>query len=660
MAQIEPQPNADATQRVPASTEPQIRLVFDRFQAFVDEYRPKISLGGFFLESSQPHPVGTRVSCEFQLTDGFRLCRAVGEVAWRRPTAGGPDRPAGMGVRFLALDDQGRELILKILEEQVKGGGEPFEVERVPADVVTESSPPEPREDPASTHPRQPPPQGPREDPASTHSRPAVVVPSALGSVGQAVAESVEPGVSAAAPPQTETAAPGADEFGAPWGQELPALPDDVIGSPLDADALATAYEDFDSDLSEAGFVSDKELLGLEAAELAVAPDEISFSDEALDEEAPTPSLDIPSFDTPSFEAPSLEAEAFGPAEPAVPDFDDVDVPLTAEPVEAGLGISDVDALIGDAGDLDSSISEWPEPVDADDEEPISHFGLPEPPSSGASSWSPAADDDRAWEGDDGDAEWEEEGESGLRSVWHRTQITLAESSGRFILILVLLVTVGAALIFKERILTWVGLGSPAAREVSAAPLTDPEKGRLPPTEEREPAAASQEPADLESAPSSGRPELIEVGAETTAETATAPPAPELRPPPVETAVANDEPPTSGVQDGRPATRVERITFDQAAEGTRVTVWLDGDLAAGRYDYQELSYDPRKEQLVISGIGTSFASTIDVGTLELDRIRTGLHAGNRLNLVFDLSSEHMTLAEIRSREDRLEILVRRR
>jgi uncharacterized protein (TIGR02266 family) len=621
MAQIEPQPRADATQRLPASSESQIRLVFDKFQGFVDEYRPKISLGGVFLESSQPQPVGTRVSCEFQLADGFRLCRAVGEVVWLRRAAAGPGRPAGMGVRFLALDDQGRELILRILEEQVKGGGEPFEVERVPPDGVT-GPPPAPREDPASTHPRRSPPAGPQEDPASTFSRPALV------------------------PAESPPAA--ADEFKAPWGQELPALPDDVIEPPLDGDALAAAYEDFDSDLSEAGFGADTDLLDLEAgpeAALSEAPDEISFSDEALDGESPAPSFDMPSFDAPGFDAPG---------------FEDVDMPLAAAPPEAGLGVSDVDAPLGDPAaellsDLGSASSPWPEPAAADDQEPVSRFGLPEPPSSRPTSWSAAADHGAAWERDDGDAEWEEERDSGLRGVLHRLQITLAESSGRFILILVLLLTVVAALIFEERILAWVGLGSPPVEEVSTAPLAAPEEEPPPAGDPAAGDPASAGPSESVAPGGASDPIEVEGGAETAAATPDLPP----RPAASETELPRDERPGADAP-LVPATRVERITYDQAAEGTRVTVWLDGGLTASRYEHDELTYAPRKEQLVLSGIGTPYASTVEVGTLELDRIRTGLHAGNRLNLVFDLSSEHMTLAELRARENRLEILVRRR
>lgn len=641
MVQIEPQPNADTTQRRPVGSEPKIRLVFDKFQAFVDEYRPKISLGGVFLESSQPHPVGTRVSCEFQLADGFRLCRAVGEVTWLRPTARGPGLPAGMGVRFVALDDQGRELILKILEEQVKSGGEPFEVERVPDDAVT-GPPPSPRGDPASTHPRRSPLPGPQEDPASTYSRPSVVV---------------------AAGPPPEAAA--AEEFKAPWGQELPEFPDDVIEPAVGEDVLATAYEDFDSDLSEAGFASDTDLLD----EVA---DELSFSDEALDDVPPVPSFDVPSFDAPSFGSGAvtgLEAEAFAPGES---DFDDMDLPLPdVEPVEAALDAAELDAADPDAGELDATFgdpselmkilgsagSARPEPAEAAVEEPVSQFGMPEPLSSTVSSWA-GTQAGRAWEGDHEDGGWEQDQDSTLRSGFHRVQLTVAESSGRFAVILGLLVVVVAALIFKEQVLAWVGLGSPPAREVSGAPLADPAEEPLP---------VAEGGADLDAAASEDRPEVIEVGSETTdgsettAATAFPSPLPPLRPARAEPGPGDERPASDGPAAVRArATRVERVTFDQAADGTWVTIWLDGSLAAGQYEHNELSYDPRKEQLVVSGIGTPFASTIDVGTLELDRIRTGLHAGNRLNLVFDLSSEHMTLAEIRSRDNRLEILVRRR
>ena len=82
----------------------QVQLRFEKFAAFVEEYRPKISLGGMFLETGNPKPLGSTISCEFKLTDGFKLCRALGEVVWIRRGDGGPAAPSRIGIRFEAID----------------------------------------------------------------------------------------------------------------------------------------------------------------------------------------------------------------------------------------------------------------------------------------------------------------------------------------------------------------------------------------------------------------------------------------------------------------------------------------------------------------------------------------------------------------------------
>ena len=120
----------------PTSDSP-VELRFEKFSAFVEGYAPYLSLGGMFLGTDDLRPVGSTVGFEVGLNDGFRLLQGVGQVIWVRLEDEGPERPAGMGVRFQALDDKGRELILKVIEERVRSGGEPFDVEVIPPGTVS-------------------------------------------------------------------------------------------------------------------------------------------------------------------------------------------------------------------------------------------------------------------------------------------------------------------------------------------------------------------------------------------------------------------------------------------------------------------------------------------------------------------------------------------
>ncbi|MEE8526616.1 MAG: PilZ domain-containing protein [Thermoanaerobaculia bacterium] len=236
-----PDPSRDSTaERQPES--PRVILRFEKFSSFVAEYASYLSLGGMFLATPDVQPVGQTVGFAIELTDGFRLVEGVGEVVWMRPRDGGPGNPAGMGLRFRALDENGRQLILKILEEQVRSGGAPFEVDELPADAIS------------------------------------------------------TPGAVPESPPQKEVGddrPPRPLEFDAPWGKELPTLPEEILedtGSLSEPSPSPAADESFR--------LAAEAALELESLpELsAPAPPELDDDDLALDPDDP-PVEDPPVFE---------------------------------------------------------------------------------------------------------------------------------------------------------------------------------------------------------------------------------------------------------------------------------------------------------------------------------------------------------------------------
>jgi uncharacterized protein (TIGR02266 family) len=92
-----------------------VSLKFKDFQGFVNEYLENISAGGMFIRTTVPPPVGTVFDFELTLEDYSRLVHGLGEVVWVRERDEGFDRPAGMGVRFLSLEPESRELIERLL-----------------------------------------------------------------------------------------------------------------------------------------------------------------------------------------------------------------------------------------------------------------------------------------------------------------------------------------------------------------------------------------------------------------------------------------------------------------------------------------------------------------------------------------------------------------
>jgi uncharacterized protein (TIGR02266 family) len=74
-----------------------------------------VSPGGMFLRLVDPEPVGSRLGFELSLPGCRQRVRGTGEVAWAREAYGGPGRPPGMAVRFLALEPEGAKALAELL-----------------------------------------------------------------------------------------------------------------------------------------------------------------------------------------------------------------------------------------------------------------------------------------------------------------------------------------------------------------------------------------------------------------------------------------------------------------------------------------------------------------------------------------------------------------
>ncbi len=122
------------SRRVPL--ERRITLKFQHRDGFVNEYAANISLKGMFITAWVPEPPGSVFLFEVQVADRQRLIHGVGEVVWVREAEEGPDRPAGMGVRFLKLDEESRAVIEEMVALHVSRGGQPFDPSQPPEGIV--------------------------------------------------------------------------------------------------------------------------------------------------------------------------------------------------------------------------------------------------------------------------------------------------------------------------------------------------------------------------------------------------------------------------------------------------------------------------------------------------------------------------------------------
>ncbi len=87
---------------------------------FVSQFAVNLSSGGMFIKSRKLYPKGTILSFEIQLQDGSRMLRGKGTVVWSRDASNTEGKPAGMGIKFNAMDKSSKSLLKKILASKAK------------------------------------------------------------------------------------------------------------------------------------------------------------------------------------------------------------------------------------------------------------------------------------------------------------------------------------------------------------------------------------------------------------------------------------------------------------------------------------------------------------------------------------------------------------
>ena len=91
-------------------------------EEFIEHHSHDVSSGGIFIKTSSPYPPGTLLKFEIRIQDEQTVLSGVGRVVWKRePDAAASDSPAGMGVKFIKIDDKSKSLITKLVAAH--GGG---------------------------------------------------------------------------------------------------------------------------------------------------------------------------------------------------------------------------------------------------------------------------------------------------------------------------------------------------------------------------------------------------------------------------------------------------------------------------------------------------------------------------------------------------------
>ncbi|HOU93011.1 MAG TPA: TIGR02266 family protein, partial [Polyangiaceae bacterium] len=92
---------------------------------FIEHHSHDVSRGGMFIKTPSPFPPGTLLKFEVKIAEDRRVMQGVGRVVWKREPndAGGDERPAGMGVKFIKIDDDSRTVIDRLVASRDGGLG---------------------------------------------------------------------------------------------------------------------------------------------------------------------------------------------------------------------------------------------------------------------------------------------------------------------------------------------------------------------------------------------------------------------------------------------------------------------------------------------------------------------------------------------------------
>ena len=83
---------------------------------FIENHSYDVSKGGIFIKTPTPFPPGTLLKFEIRIAGDKAVISGVGRVVWKREASqASTEMPAGMGVKFIDLDEASEEIIGRLL-----------------------------------------------------------------------------------------------------------------------------------------------------------------------------------------------------------------------------------------------------------------------------------------------------------------------------------------------------------------------------------------------------------------------------------------------------------------------------------------------------------------------------------------------------------------
>src|SRR5208282_1520060 len=103
----------------------------------IENHAHDVSRGGIYIKTNTPFPQGTLLKFEIRLASDQTVITGVGRVVWKREAAQG-DQPAGMGVKFIKVDDSSKVVIDRLVTTK-SDAGKSFESEIDPTGAARPS-----------------------------------------------------------------------------------------------------------------------------------------------------------------------------------------------------------------------------------------------------------------------------------------------------------------------------------------------------------------------------------------------------------------------------------------------------------------------------------------------------------------------------------------
>jgi len=95
---------------------------------FIEHHSYDVSRGGMFIKTPAPFPAGTLLKFEVRIAEEQRLMQGVGRVVWKREgDQAGDSAPAGMGIKFIKIDEASHAVIERLVENRGNSGPGAFD-----------------------------------------------------------------------------------------------------------------------------------------------------------------------------------------------------------------------------------------------------------------------------------------------------------------------------------------------------------------------------------------------------------------------------------------------------------------------------------------------------------------------------------------------------